>query len=245
MEISMSTFFSLFQEGLFFSTFPNKTVALTVCVISVLGCIIIPYLLGSINSAIVVSKLFFNEDVRTHGSGNAGTTNVMRTYGKKAALFTLLGDILKTVIAVLIGGLFMGLYYGKYAFSVGLGGYIAGFFCIVGHIWPIYYRFRGGKGVLCLATVVGMLSPIVLLPLLLIFILLVAFARYISLGSVISALIYPLFLNRIALFFGHPINGLCLLLGILEALLIVFCHRSNIKRIMAGEENKFSFKSKR
>lgn len=240
----MNAFFSLFQEGLFFSTFPNKTVALTVCIVSVLGCIIVPYLLGSINSALVVSKLLFNEDVRTHGSGNAGTTNVMRTYGKKAALFTLLGDILKTVIAVLVGGLFMGLYYGKYAFSVGLGGYIAGFFCIVGHIWPIYYRFRGGKGVLCLATVVGMLSPIVLLPLLLIFILLVAFARYISLGSVITALIYPLLLNRLALFFGHPINGLCLLLAIFEALLIIFCHRTNIKRIMNGEENKFSFKSK-
>lgn len=241
----MQAFLNLFQEGFFFSTFPNKTVALVICALSVFGCIIIPYLLGSINSAIIVSKIFFHEDVRQHGSGNAGTTNVMRSYGKKAALFTLLGDILKTVIAVLIGGLFMGLYYGKYAFSVGLGGYIAGFFCIVGHIWPIYYRFRGGKGVLCLATVVGMLSPIVLLPLLLFFILLVAFTRYVSLGSVISALLYPLLLNRLALFFGHPINGLCLLLGIFEALLIVFCHRANIRRIMNGEESKFSFKSKR
>lgn len=243
----MNAFFSLFQEGLFLKFAAAEHSVASVIVVGILctlGAIVFPYLLGSINSAMVVSKLFFNEDVRTHGSGNAGTTNVMRTYGKKAALFTLLGDILKTVIAVLVGGLFMGLQYGKYAFSIWIGGYIAGFFCIVGHIWPIYYRFRGGKGVLCLATVVGMLSPIVLLPLLLIFIILVAFARYVSLGSVITALIYPLVLNRIALFFGAPVNGICLLLAIFEALLIIFCHRTNIKRIMNGEENKFSFKSK-
>ena len=240
----MQAILNIFQTGLIFKTFPNPTVAIIACSLCILGCIAIPYLLGSINSAIIVSKLFFHEDVRTHGSGNAGTTNVMRTYGKKAALFTLLGDILKTVISILIGGLFLGLYY-KTGFSFGWGGYIAGFFCIVGHVWPIYYRFRGGKGVLCLASAVLMLSPIAFIPLIAIFIILVAFTRYISLGSVISALLYPLILQRLATFFVRPPDALCILLCIIEALLIVFCHRTNIRRIMNGEENKFSFKSKR
>ena len=99
--------------------------------------VLIPYLLGSINSAVVISRLLYHDDVRNHGSGNAGTTNMLRTYGKVAALLTLLGDVLKTVLAVCIG---------SFTLSAAIGGWIAAFFCMIGHIFPLYYRFRGGKG---------------------------------------------------------------------------------------------------
>ncbi len=241
MEIFM---FSSLQDLLQYGILGYDYTSLPLFIVGVALTFIIPYLLGSINSAILVSKIFFREDVRNSGSGNAGTTNVMRCYGKKAALLTLLGDILKTVIAVLVGGMIMGLGYVGYGFAVGLGGYIAAFSCVVGHVWPIYHGFRGGKGVLCLATVVGMLSPIVLLILLLCFVGLVAFTRYISLGSVIGALLYPFLLNRIsALFFSQGIVGMPTLIAMVLALLIVFCHRGNLKRLLNGEENKFSFHS--
>lgn len=238
---------SLLQEGLLYRlSFSSTNTLVIATALLTAATIIIPYLLGSINSAMVVSRLFFGTDIRKEGSGNAGTTNVMRCHGKKAALLTLLGDIFKTVLSVLIGGLFMGLYYGDLAFSIGYGGYIAGFFCMVGHIWPIYYGFRGGKGVLCLATFVGVLSPLVLLPLLLIFIVIVAFTRYVSLGSVLGALIYPLLLNRLCMLsFGYTLDGIQTVISMLAALLIVICHRANLRRLLNGEENKFSFHSKK
>lgn len=240
----MQAFLNLFQKGLAYTiTYPSETSLLIFTIVFIVATIVIPYLLGSVNSAIIVSKIFFHEDVREKGSGNAGTTNVMRSYGKKAALLTLLGDILKTVLAIFVGGLFMGLYYGPYGFSIGYGGYIAGFFCIVGHIFPVFYKFRGGKGVLCLATAAAMLSPFVLLLLLLFFIIIVAFTRYVSLGSVIGSLFYPLLLNRFAIFFGASLDGIHTLIAMAAALLIVFCHRKNLRRIMNGEENKFSFHS--
>lgn len=238
---------SLLQKGILYSLeYKSQTALIVTAIIITAATVIIPYLLGSINSAMVVSRIFFGKDIRNEGSGNAGTTNVMRCYGKKAALLTLLGDMLKTVVAILVGGLLMGLYYDKFAFSIGYGGYIAGFFCIVGHIWPIYYGFRGGKGVLCLATMVGVLTPLTLLPLLLIFILIVAFTKYVSLGSVVGGLLYPLLINRMLVFFlGKQLDGIQTVITILAALLIVYCHRTNLSRIMNGKENKFSFHSKK
>ena len=132
------------------------------------------YFLGSINSAIVVSKLLYGDDIRKHGSGNAGLTNMLRTYGTKAAALTLAGDLAKTAIAVLIG-CFLGGF--AYVGAISLSGincdvplpYIAGFFAILGHILPIYYKFKGGKGVLCTAVMAMILTPIEFLILLLIF----------------------------------------------------------------------------
>lgn len=204
------------------------------------------YLLGSINSAIIVSKVIYHDDVRTHGSGNAGTTNVLRTYGKLAALLTLLGDMLKTAIAIGIAGLVFGFNYVG-GISVSDMCYIAGLFSVIGHIFPVYYRFKGGKGVLSTATMVLVLSPAIFGILILLFIGIVAFSGFVSLGSVIAASLYPIVLNGYFSIFASEVKPmpLMVLASILLACLIVWCHRTNLDRISKGEENKFTFGKKK
>lgn len=204
------------------------------------------YLLGSINSAIIVSKTLFGEDVRTKGSGNAGTTNIQRNYGNKAALFTLLGDMLKTAISIFIAGLVFGFNYVG-GISVSEMCYIAGLFSVIGHVFPIYYKFRGGKGVLSTATMALILSPAVALFLILIFVGVVAFSGYVSLGSVMGVVLYPIVLNGYFAIFANGAKPmpLMVLAAILLAALIVWCHRQNLARISRGEESKFSFKRKK
>lgn len=197
--------------------------------------VVLPYLLGSVNSAVVVSRLLYHDDVRNHGSGNAGTTNMLRTYGKGAALLTLLGDVLKTVLAVCIG---------SFTLAAAVGGWTAALFCMIGHIFPLYYRFHGGKGVLCTATAVAMLSPMAFLCAIFTFVVIVAFTKYVSLGSIFGGLMLPLFVNfenRINPY-GSPVEAV---VSIAMALLILWCHRANMRRIQEGKESKLSFKSKK
>ena len=122
--------------------------------IAILISALVPYLLGSINSAVFISRLFYGADIRTQGSGNGGLTNMLRVYGKKAALFVLLGDMLKTALSLLFVAVFYGFHYGPFAFAGNTLLYVAGTFCILGHIFPVYFKFKGGKGVLCTATMV-------------------------------------------------------------------------------------------
>lgn len=202
------------------------------------------YLLGSINSAIVISKLIYRDDVRKHGSGNAGMTNMLRTYGGKAALLTLFGDMLKTAIAVFIAGALLGFRY-SYGVSYNDGYcYMAGLFAVLGHIFPIYYGFKGGKGVLVTATMGLIVSPIPFLIVLTIFVIVVAVSKYVSLGSVIGAILYPIILNGYCQVFFGATPGIMMLCVILLAIIIVFCHRANLERISNRTENKLSFKKK-
>lgn len=190
--------------------------------------ILLAYLLGSINFATFISKKKYKDDIRSHGSGNAGMTNMMRTYGTKAAALTLGGDALKTVVAVLIGYVILGVE----------GAYIAGLGAVIGHTWPLYYNFKGGKGVVTAITMILCTSPLTGLVLLIIFVAIVASTKFISLGSVMGALFYPIFLHNIS-----PINSPPKLISCFAiVILLVFNHRSNIKRLLNGEENKFSFK---
>lgn len=216
------------------------------------------YLLGSINSAIIVSKLLYRDDIRNHGSGNAGLTNMLRTYGKGAAGLTLLGDILKTAVAVFIGGALGGFCY---IGGISLGGltsdiplpYIAGFFSIIGHIWPIFYGFKGGKGVLCTAVMALILNPLEFAILILLFIIIVVATKFVSLGSVTVAVLYPVVVNghiKVLASMNEEIatrvpNGIMSLITILIAILIVYCHRENLKRISQGTERKFSIGGKK
>ena len=195
------------------------------------------YLLGSLNFAIIISGKQYRDDIRTHGSKNAGMTNMMRTYGKKAAGMTLLGDALKAVVSCLLGYAFIGQH----------GAYIAGLFCIVGHMFPIYYRFQGGKGVVTAAVTVLMCNPIVFLILFVIFVVIVAATKYISLASVMCMLLYPIVLDRIersVLFHENPPEGapLYIIFAFMMTILVVLKHWENIKRLFHGQENKFSFK---
>ncbi|MBR2387879.1 MAG: glycerol-3-phosphate 1-O-acyltransferase PlsY [Clostridia bacterium] len=193
---------------------------------------IIPYLLGSINFAIIISGRRFHDDVREHGSGNAGMTNMLRTYGKRAAGLTLLGDALKAVLAAIVGYYMMGMY----------GAYIAGFFCVLGHTFPIFHKFKGGKGVVTTAASMLMCNPIVFLIILALFVTIVAIWRFISLGSIMCALLYPFILSGVDMvLLGHP-SGLYIIFALLTSVLVIVKHKDNIKRLLEGKENKLSFK---
>ncbi len=199
---------------------------------------LIAYVLGSLNFALILSKRMYGEDIREHGSKNAGTTNMARIYGKKAALFTILGDILKGVVSVLIGYLLVGGIHG--------GGYVAGLFCVVGHVFPVFYGFRGGKGVATAAAVILMTNPPVFLVVLGVFALTVLLTRYVSLGSCLAAAIYPFMTFHFttgseALFYSFDVAFIC---AFLTAILVICKHHTNLKRLANGQESKFSFKKK-
>ena len=194
-----------------------------VTVFSVLALLVVPYFLGSINFGIIISKLFHGEDIREYGSGNAGMTNMLRTYGKRDAAITLIGDALKAVVAVILGRILFGIS----------GGYVAGLTCILGHAFPCYYKFKGGKGVVVTAATIAVIDWRIFLVLLGIFILVVAFSKYISLGSVCGMLVFPLLVqvwDR-----GLSIN---VLLSCLISALVIFLHRGNIKRIYNRSEER-------
>ncbi|MGE5474110.1 MAG: glycerol-3-phosphate 1-O-acyltransferase PlsY [Ignavibacteriales bacterium] len=186
------------------------------------------YLIGSINSAIIVGKLLKNVDIRTMGSGNAGATNVLRTLGKGPAALVLIGDILKGVIAVLLGRLI---------FGNDTGAILGGFFAVVGHNWPIYFNFKGGKGILTSLAVIMMLTPMIGLVVSLFAILIIALTRYVSLGSVLGAILYPIII--IVMEWNNPT---LIVFAIALSLLAVFRHRGNIKRLKDGTERKIGEK---
>ena len=230
----MSLIEKIFSSGIvgdYFLNGTNETLGLVLFIISVAVVIIAAYLLGSINFAIIISGKKYKQDIRDHGSKNAGMTNMMRTYGKKAAGLTLLGDALKAVAACLVGYVLIG----------SLGAYIAGLFCILGHIFPIFYRFKGGKGVVTTAVAILMCNPIVFAILFLLFVIIVLFTKYISLGSVVCVMLYPLLLDSISrIFTGHPTPYV--VFAMITAVVVVVKHWGNIKRLAAGQESKFSFK---
>ena len=211
------------------------------------------YLLGSVNSAIIVTKITAKEDIRSYGSGNAGATNVLRSQGKLPALITTAGDLLKSIVAVLVGGwLLQNLNLLPTADSlqtalVGaelVGRYLAGFFCIIGHLFPLYFGFRGGKGVLTTLGMMLILDWRVALICLGFFIVTVLIFRMVSLGSVIAAALLPVFTYIFRAFVEHQTSGVvwfCTAMAILIAAILIIKHIPNIKRIAAGTESKLSF----
>ena len=209
----------------------GTTTALILLVAGVALCVIIPYLLGSINPAIILSKMIYKDDIRSHGSGNAGATNILRTFGPKMGALIFALDFIKAAISVIICSILI---------TREFGGAIAGVFVVIGHTYPIYYKFKGGKGVSCLAAVVLILSPVSFFILVPLFIALVLMTKYVSLGSVMGAFFYP-----IIQYAFYPMNSWITISSIITMLLVVFMHRENIKRLMAGNESKISFSTKK
>ena len=237
------------NEGLFSYLFPNGATEgeyYLWFILSAITVIVAGYLLGSVNSAIIISKLLYRDDIRRHGSGNAGMTNMLRTYGKGAAGLTLFGDVFKTALAIFISGIVFGFNYVA-GVSTGMGFcYVAGLFAVLGHVFPIYYGFKGGKGVLVTSAMALMLTPLPFLVLFLLFACIVAASRYVSLGSICVAILYPVLLHGyFAVAFGSPMPGLLSLSVVIIAVLIVWCHRANIERISNRTENKISFGKKK
>ena len=188
------------------------------------------YLLGCANGAILTSKIFYHDDVRRHGSGNAGLTNFYRTYGAKLVLCVIAIDMLKAVVAVELGGAILGGALGKY---------FMGFFCMLGHMFPAPYRFKGGKGILSSGTLLLCLDWRVALVSWGAFAVLVALTRYVSLGSVAAAALLPV--TTFFVYRGMPHFPWIMLLGTLIGGMVVWAHRENIKRLIRGTESKFTF----
>ena len=199
---------------------------------------IIAYLLGSISFSVIISKKMAGFDVREKGSGNAGTTNVLRTVGKKASAITLLCDVLKGVLAILV------------AFIVGLimkeGVYkalliqLAGIAVILGHTFPIFFGFKGGKGI---ATALGVLLITnwnIGLICLVFALVLMALTRIVSLGSIAAAVLFPVLILLMP-HTAYLVDGSYVIFSILLAVLVIFNHRTNVKRLLEGKENKLDF----
>ena len=191
---------------------------------------IISYALGSLNGAIIAGHFILHKDVRRYGSRNAGLTNYYRNFGTTGIIVLVLIDVLKTVIAVLIGGALMNKVDAK---EVGM--LFAGFCVILGHMFPALFQFRGGKGVLSGITMAFLVDWRVGLCCLLTFLILLLFTRYVSLGSVVGAALCPVYLW----IFGH--ERLSIILGALCALLIVIKHAENIVRLISGTERRIDF----
>ena len=193
------------------------------------------YFCGCFNGAVIVSKYILRDDVRNHGSGNAGLTNFYRTFGGALTFVVILCDVLKAVIAVLIGAHVLGPVIG----SVVLGKYIAGLACMVGHMFPFIFGFKGGKGVLSGGTIAIMIDWRIALIVWGGFLLLAVLTRFVSLGSCYAGAAFPF----ATWFIYHDV--VLTLLGCVMGFGLVYMHRANIKRLLTGTESKFSFRKKK
>lgn len=187
------------------------------------------YLIGSINSAIIVSKIMLHDDIRKYGSGNAGATNALRTLGKKGAIPVVIGDLLKAVIAILFAKIICS--------DSSLAVYIAGIGVVLGHNFPIYFGFRGGKGILVSLVAILFADPKIGLIAAVSAILIMAITKYVSLGSVSGAVIFLV----LGLTFRFGDVYFCIFAAIIS-LLAIIRHKTNIQRLLNGTESKLSFK---
>ncbi|MBO4885093.1 MAG: glycerol-3-phosphate 1-O-acyltransferase PlsY [Clostridia bacterium] len=184
------------------------------------------YFLGNFSTGLIVGKTFGNIDIRKTGSGNAGTTNIMRTLGWLPSVLTLVGDTLKAFIAVKLGKWLGG----------DIGGYIAGIAVLLGHNWPVLLNFKGGKGMASSLGIIFANEPWLAVALLVIQIVIVGLTRYMSVASICTAILYAV---AVAVF--HPGNTGYIIFAIIMCALALFCHRENIKRLLSGTENRLDF----
>ena len=208
---------------------------------------VISYLLGSLNFGVILSRKLAKEDVRSHGSGNAGSTNMLRNYGKGMAAFTMAGDMLKVMIAIFIAFLIISdadleKEFINTAFEENsriIVKCFAGFFCVLGHIFPCFFNFKGGKGVATSGGMVFMIDWRIALILLAMFIVVVAITKYVSLGSLIMAFFYPV------LIFAFYQDVVLTLIAVVFAVVVFVAHRSNIVKLINHNESKITDKKKK
>ncbi len=198
-------------------------------------CAALAYLLGSLSFSIIVTKLLYHKDIRAFGSGNAGMTNVLRTFGKGAAALTIAGDIGKGVLAVLLA---------KWIFTLAgsaplFGAYIAAVFAVLGHVYPLYFGFKGGKAVSVATGTIIAIEPVLILPLVVIFFTVFGLSKMVSLASISCAAAYPVVTFLYFFFIRKQDAAWTTLCAAAVGVLVIWLHRGNIARIKNGTEYKF------
>ena len=191
------------------------------------------YIFGGINGAIITSRLFFRKDVRDYGSGNPGLTNFYRVFGKSGSLLVIVIDVFKTIAPVIFGGWL----FGKYFDMTLLGRAISGFFVMIGHCFPVFYKFRGGKGVMAAGAIIIVLDWRVAIIGWGSFIIITALTRYVSLGAMVGGASFPISMLLLGLGGVWEITAMSMC-----SLLLIVRHEGNIRRLIRGEESKFKFR---
>ena len=206
------------------------------------------YFCGCFNGAVIVSKYILRDDVRNHGSGNAGLTNFYRTFGGPLTAVVILTDVLKAVVAVRFGSWYLGYFCGRFGYAANpsisvmwalLGKYWAALFCLLGHMFPCMFKFKGGKGILSGGTIAIMIDWRIALVVWGGFLILTVLTRYVSLGSLWAGASFP-FIS----WYCYP-DPVIVVLAFITGGLVVWQHRANIRRLLQGNENKFSFHHKK
>lgn len=198
--------------------------------------IILSYLLGSLNFAIIFSKTLMKKDVREYGSGNAGSTNAYRLMGGKKTALVMAGDILKGIVAVVIAGTM----FGELWQFGGVSKIVAGAAVALGHVFPLYFGFRGGKGVLTIGAVLAFFDLRILIIAFLAFLIAVVITRYVSLGSICAATAVSV--STVVFHYDSVITAV---IGFLLGVFVIWLHRGNIMRLVKGNESKFYFNKKK
>ncbi len=207
-------------------------------VLSYAICVILPYFIGSTMFAILISKEKYGRDIRKLGSKNAGMTNMFRVYGKNAGIATAVGDSLKTAAAIFLGRFVLG----------EVGAYLAALFAVLGHMAPLWFGFRGGKGVISSATAMLVLDPVYFAVCLAVFCLVFFTTHWVSMGSIAGAFVYPAVVYygaRIRSGGAYYASPPALIFAIFVGVMVIFMHRQNIRRVYYGEEKKMYLSKKK
>lgn len=199
-----------------------------------IGLLIISYLLGSIPNALIISKLFKGIDIREYGSKNMGATNVLRVLGIKYGLLVFLLDALKASIIIIL--------FKVGIFSVDKYNHLPilsyGFMSVIGHLFPIFARFKGGKGVACSAGIICSYAPIIAIPTLLVFLIVALTTKYVSLGSILAVITAFIGTFIVPILMNEPFDWILIITVFAIMIIFLISHRANIKRLLKGEENK-------
>ncbi len=204
--------------------------------------ILIGYFIGSVMFAVVISKHKFGKDIRTLGSGNAGMSNMMRNFGKKAGIATFVGDVIKGMVSVILSGIIAQYLFGVDEFYTMLAGYFGAFGAVLGHLFPVYYKFKGGKGVAtglgCMLGIFVPLAPVLLV----VFFIAFKSSRMFSVGSIAASAFAPIALLVLKLAGIVDFHMLDVILTACLAIIIIGMHHENIGRIINGTETKYAKK---
>ncbi len=199
-----------------------------------IGLLIISYLLGSIPNALIISKLFKRIDIREYGSKNMGATNVLRVLGIKYGLLVFLLDAIKASIIIIL--------FKVGIFSVDKYNHLPilsyGFMAVIGHLFPIFARFKGGKGVACSAGIICSYAPIIAIPTLLVFLIVALTTKYVSLGSILAVITAFIGTFIVPILMNEPFDWILIITVFAIMIIFLISHRANIKRLLKGEENK-------